>query len=436
MYSSGYPSFREALLFWLKLGIISFGGPAGQIAIMHEFLVEKKRWISPSRFLHALNYCMLLPGPEAQQLATYTGWLLHGVRGGLAAGILFILPSVLVLLVLSALYAEYGTLPWVASFLYGLKPAIVAIVLLAVYRIGTKSISGIVPLVVAIASFCALAVWSLPFPYVVVGALCAGVVVRWLAPEYGRRAVQAMASAEQEGMYLLGSTSSVQHSIQWLRIVRTVGIGGVLWSIPVLVLVFFVPHVDFWTSLVVFFTQAAFVTFGGAYAVLPYVAQVSVERLGWLTRLQMIDGLALGETTPGPLVMVLAFVGFMSGYNHFGNSVPYGALGLLLTTYYTFLPCFLFIFIGAPIIERTRGEENLASALQFISAAIVGVILNLALYFGKAVVFPSGFAIGAIDWLSAAWIVVSVVALHRLHINVMLWIGISAVAGSVWELLV
>lgn len=435
MQDMRYPSFREALLFWAKLGFISFGGPAGQIAIMHEFLVEKKRWISPSRFLHALNYCMLLPGPEAQQLATYTGWLLHGVRGGIASGMLFILPSVLILLVLSALYAEYGALTWVASLFYGLKPAIVAIVLLALYRIGTTSLSGIVPIAIALGSFFALSVLHIPFPYIVAGALCAGALVRWLAPEYGRRTATARDTADQAGEYLLDSNTTYPHRIQWKLVVVPLVLGVVLWCIPAVLLSLFAPHPDFWQSLVVFFTKAAFVTFGGAYAVLPYVAQVSVERLGWLTRLQMIDGLALGETTPGPLVMVLAFVGFMSGYNHFGGSVPYGALGLLLTTYYTFLPCFLFIFIGAPLIERTRGEEKLASVLQFVTAAIVGVILNLAVYFGKAVVFPAGFSLSAVDWWSAVWIVISVVALHRLRLNTMLWIAVSAVAGLVWNLL-
>lgn len=430
-----HPSFREALVFWLKLGCISFGGPAGQIAIMHEFLVEKKRWISPSRFLHALNYCMLLPGPEAQQLATYTGWLLHGVRGGLAAGILFILPSVFILLGLSIAYAEFGSVAWVAALFYGLKPAVVTIIALALYRIGKASLRGFVPISLAVGSFLALAVFGIPFPYIILAALGFGLLMRVVAPEYVSRENAVRQVAEEE-TYLLNSVV-VQRETQtdWYRLFVAVGIAVFLWLLPFLLLTVWAPDGGFWQTLISFFTRAAFVTFGGAYAVLPYVAQVSVERFGWLTRLQMIDGLALGETTPGPLVMVLAFVGFMGGYNHFGGSVVYGALGLLVTTYYTFLPCFLFVFAGAPFIERTYGEGKLQSVLRFITAAVVGVMANLALYFGRVILFPGGVSVAGIDWFAVVWIGVSIVALYRFHVRMPLWIAASAVAGLLYSML-
>lgn len=428
-----HPSFREALVFWLKLGCISFGGPAGQIAIMHEFLVEKKRWISPSRFLHALNYCMLLPGPEAQQLATYTGWLLHGVRGGLAAGILFILPSVFILLGLSIAYAEFGSVAWVAALFYGLKPAVVTIIALALYRIGRASLRGFVPVGLAVGSFLALAVFGIPFPYIILGVLGFGLLMRFIAPEYASRENLVRQVAEED-TYLLNSVVVQREThTDWPRLFTAVGIAVFLWLLPFLLLTIWAPDVDFWQTLISFFTRAAFVTFGGAYAVLPYIAQVSVERFGWLTRLQMIDGLALGETTPGPLVMVLAFVGFMGGYNHFGGSIAYGSLGLLITTYYTFLPCFLFVFAGAPFIERTYGEGKLHSVLRFVTAAVVGVMANLALYFGKVVLFPGGLSVAGIDWFAVVWVGISVVALYRFQVRMPLWIAVSAVAGLLYS---
>ncbi len=427
MQSLSFPSFREALYFWLKLGCISFGGPAGQIAIMHEFLVERKRWISPSKFLHALHYCMLLPGPEAQQLATYIGWLLHGVRGGLAAGILFILPSVFILLGMSIAYAEYGTVQWVAALFDGLKPAVVAIVLLALYRIAKKSLSGVLPVVVALAAFLALAVVHVPFPYVILGALTIGTIYHIATPSDRRE--RADEKLYDETGYVINSTWQRTEQPIWKTLFLIIGSTLVLWFVPFLFLLSTAPDGSFWQTLVWFFTRAAFVTFGGAYAVLPYVAQVSVERFGWLSRVQMIDGLAMGETTPGPLVMVLAFVGFMGGYNHFGGSAGYGALALVATVYYTFLPCFLFIFAGAPIIERTHGDATVTSVLRFVTPAVVGVMLSLAVYFGTAVVFPHGVALAGIDWFAVVWIALSVAALHYGRVNMIMWIAISAVVG-------
>lgn len=428
------PTFREALVFWLKLGWISFGGPAGQIALMHDFLVERKRWVSPSKFLHALNYCMLLPGPEAQQLATYIGWLLHGVRGGLAAGLLFIAPSVCILLVLSTVYAVYGSVQWVAALFGGLKPAVVAIVVLALYRVAVKSLSGVLPVAIALLAFLALAVVHIPFPAIILAALVVGAVYYRVYPHGHVQAESKELQGEVE--YVINSVSHrnlsrTALSSVWKNAVAVLCVCAVLWILPLVLLVWLAPDGSFWQRLVWFFTRAAFITFGGAYAVLPYVAQVSVERFGWLSRLQMIDGLAMGETTPGPLVMILAFVGFMGGYNHFGGSVGYGALGLLTTVYYTFLPCFFFIFAGAPFIERTQGDVAVKSVLRFVAPAVVGVMLSLALYFGAAVLFPYGFSLARVDWFALVWILLSLVALYRFRVNMILWIAVSAVAGLV-----
>ena len=413
-------AFRDALRFWLKLGFISFGGPAGQIAIMHEYVVERRQWLSEERFLHALNYCMLLPGPEAQQLATYIGWLLHGVRGGLAAGILFVLPSAVLLFGLSWAYVAWGALPAVARVLYGLKPAVVAIVLGALFKISQKSLRTPLHWGVAALSFVALALARVPFPVVVLGAIFIGIVVqRWRPTWLGGAAPAEPALAHRKTRYSFQPSG---------RILRLLAVSVILWLLPLALAGVLTGDWAFWRQLTIFFTTAAFVTFGGAYAVLPYVAQVAVEQLGWLTRLEMIDGLALGETTPGPLIIVLVFVGFMGAWRHGGHSVAWGAAGLALTAFYTFLPSFLFIFIGAPLIERTRQDERIKATLGVVTAAVVGVILNLALYLGRAVVWPQA-ATQPIDWFSVVWILLSVIALRWLKVNMIIWIVVSAVAG-------
>ena len=450
MSSPQKPSFKEAFFFWLKLGFISFGGPAGQIAIMHEFLVEKKRWISESRFLHALNYCMLLPGPEAQQLATYTGWLLHGMRGGLAAGILFVLPSVLILLALSIVYALYGKIEWVASMFYMLKPAVVAIVIVALFRIGSKALKGILPVLFAISSFISIFVFNVPFPLIIISVIILALLLKWLAPSLVQSKSDEQQAAMDEANYFINRDTRLSHAgFSGKRLAMQIITAFILWVIPFLILS---ANSDFWKTISLFFTKTALITFGGAYAVLPYVAQVSVEKYGWLNNLQMIDGLALGETTPGPLIMVLAFVGFMAGFNTFGGSVLHGTAGLLITVYYTFLPCFLFIFAGAPVIERTQQNPNVKAVMNLISAAVVGVILNLTIYFGMAVVLPdpsghaaystvTSFTTGpgitwtstvrsiTTDYVALAWIIISFFALYRFKVNMILWIGISAAAG-------
>jgi chromate transporter len=425
------PSFKEAFWFWLKLGFISFGGPAGQIAIMHEFLVEKKKWISESRFLHALNYTMILPGPEAQQLATYTGWLLHGPKGGLVAGIFFVLPSMFILLALSSLYVTFGNIPWVYAMFDGLKPAVMAIVILALFKIGKKSLHTAFHFIVAGAAFVGMYFFNIPFPYIIIGALLVAFVARKAFPQLFKQTAAAQEQlAKDEEQYFINRNHFLPDAgFKAKRLFKQVATATVLWIIPFGLFYALTSDFTFWKELSLFFTKAAFVTFGGAYAVLPYVAQVSVEKLHWLTELQMIDGLALGETTPGPLVMVLVFVGFMAGYNHSGGSLLMGSLGLFATTFFTFLPCFLFIFVGAPIIEKTRENERIKQALTMVTAAVVGVILNLTIYLGKAVIFPKELAFDQINVVTLGWIVVSFVAMYRFKVNMMTWIGASALFG-------
>ncbi len=424
-----HPSFREALLFWLKLGFISFGGPAGQIAIMHEYLVEKKKWISERKFLNALNYCMILPGPEAQQLATYSGWLLHGVRGGLAAGILFILPSVFILLGLSFVYVTFGETPVLNSILDFLKPAVIAIVILALLKIAKKSLVSPMHYILAALAFGCIYFLNIPFPSIVFGSIIIGAIsIQFFPKAFEINIHNEDLQKNTEAGYVVNQYSVVKGlGLPIKRLVLQIIGGLLLWCAP-LVIVYWSNIVDFnfWKHLSLFFTKAAFVTFGGAYAVLPYVAQVSVETYGWLTKLQMIDGLALGETTPGPLIMVLAFVGFMAGYNSFAGSMGMAALGLGLTTYYTFLPSFLFIFAGAPLIERTQSNTYLKTLFGFATAAVTGVILNLGIYFGKAVIIPSP---PVVLWIPLLWTIISFIALRYLKINMIVWIGVSLFIG-------
>ncbi|MBX7107300.1 MAG: chromate efflux transporter [Chitinophagales bacterium] len=430
------PTFRAALKFWINLGFISFGGPAGQIAIMHEFLVDKKKWISDSKFLHALNYCMILPGPEAQQLATYTGWMLHGTIGGLAAGILFVLPSMFILLGLSAVYVSFGNLPWVFAIFSGLKPAVIAIVILALIKIGKKSLLSTFHYFVAFAAFVCIFFFNVPFPLIIVGAIVTATISRRFFPIFfesnNKKTIQNEESEKE--YYINKHTISPNTGFNPLRLLKQLSMGILLWLTPLVAFYFLTSDFAFWKKLSLFFTQAAFVTFGGAYAVLPYVAQVSVGQFKWLTNLQMIDGLALGETTPGPLIMVLVFVGFMAGYNHFGSSLLMGTLGLLTTTFYTFLPCFLFILAGAPIIERTQENKQIKQILALVTAAVVGVILNLTIYLARAVIFPTNISLAGLDLITLGWTIISFIAMYRFKIGMITWIGVSAVFGLVYYL--
>lgn len=427
------PTFKEALKFWFKLGFISFGGPAGQIAIMHEFLVDKKKWISNSRFLHALNYCMLLPGPEAQQLATYSGWLLHGTWGGLAAGILFVLPSMLILLGMSIIYVSFGNVPWIQAAFNGLKPAVVAIVILAVIKIGKKALSLPLHYIIAAVAFILIYFLNVPFPLIILWAIVTAILVRKFSPTWLEQKNNGKSQKEEDecSYYINKSTVIENTGFSLKRLIKQVSSAVFLWLTPLILFYYLTADFAFWKELTLFFSKAAVVTFGGAYAVLPYVAQVSVEKLKWLTELQMLDGLALGETTPGPLVMVLAFVGFMAGFNHFESSLLMGTIGLVVTTFYTFIPSFLFILTGAPIIERTQDDIRIKNILTLVTAAVVGVVLNLAIYLGKAVVFNGNFSWESIGWIPLSWMIVSIIALYKFEIGMIKWIGISAIFGII-----
>jgi chromate transporter len=418
------PLFREALRFWWKLGWISFGGTAAHIAIMHDDLVEKKRWISNESFLHALSHCMILPGPEAQQLAIYIGWKLHGRKGGLVAGALFVLPSMFVLLVLSVVYARFGNLPWIIAMFSGLKPAVIALVILALYRIASRALHGIVRWLVAGVAFASMFFFNVSIPWTMLGAIALGVALTSLRPDH---------KDDDQNDYLIRSDSLQQERAPILKpLIKLTVIALLLWLMPLPFLYFFGDDFHFWRSLILFFTKTAFVTIGGSYTVIPYVAQVTVSKLHWLSKLQMVDGFALAETTPGPLIIVVAFVGFMAGYNHFHGSLLMGTLGLLATTFYTFLPCFLFVFAGAPLVEKTEGKPLIRNVLGLITAVVVGAILDLTLFLGKSVIFPSGIvAARSLDAISAAWVILSLVLLKRGKMNVAHLILLSVIFGVV-----
>ena len=439
--------FSEALKFWFKLGCVSFGGPAGQIAIMHRELVEQKRWISERRFLHALNYCMLLPGPEAQQLATYIGWLMHRGWGGIVAGGLFVLPSLFILIALSWIYLAFGDVRWVAGLFYGIKPAVAAIVLHAVYRIGSRTLKKPqeVPLLWAITaiSFLAIAVLDVPFPWVVLGAGLAGFVGGRLVPGQFGGAGGHDAAANSYGPALIDdATPTPPHALfNRARLAKVLGIGAALWLLPMGWLVAAHGWDSTLVSMGIFFSKAALLTFGGAYAVLPYVYQGAVEHYQWLTGPQMIDGLALGETTPGPLIMVVTFVGFVGGWTRqvLGpDSVFLGAaLAALVVTWFTFLPSFVFILAGGPLVESTHGRLQFTAPLTAITAAVVGVIASLAVFFiGHIARRPgaSGWAGGDLDIAALVLMVLATLALFRFKLGVIPVIAGCAGAGLVLRL--
>ena len=424
----------EAFRFWLKLGFISFGGPAGQIAIMHAELVERRRWISEKRFLHALNYCMVLPGPEAQQLATYIGWLMHRTWGGVVAGALFVLPSLFILIALSWVYIAFGHLPVVEGLFYGIKPAVTAIVLQAAHRIGSRALQNGVLWAIAGAAFVAIFALQLPFPLIVAGAALTGYLGGKLAPDKFRVGGGHSTAAKHFGPAVIDDhTPTPEHArfsrarVAWLMLA-----GLMLWETPMLVLWSIYGWEGTLTQMGWFFTKAALLTFGGAYAVLPYVYQGAVGHYGWLTPTQMIDGLALGETTPGPLIMVVAFVAFVGGYvtQVFGPEQQFlaGAVAAALVTWFTFLPSFLFILIGGPLVESTHNDLKFTAPLTAITAAVVGVILNLALFFAYHVLWPEGFD-GVFEGASAVIAAAAALALFRFKRGVMEVMAASAVAG-------
>jgi len=432
--------FAEALRFWLKLGFISFGGPAGQIAIMHTELVERRRWISENRFLHALNYCMLLPGPEAQQLATYIGWLLHRGWGGIAAGALFVLPSLFILIALSWIYLVFGDVPVVAGLFYGIKPAVTALVLHAAHRIGTRALKNRWMWGIAAASFVAIFAFDTPFPAIVAAAGLIG----WLGsrrwpPVFALGGGHAGALKGYGPALIDDDTPTPDHArFNGGRLVRVLASGLALWLLGMGTLVAWQGWDATLAQMGWFFTKAALLTFGGAYAVLPYVYQGAVETFQWLSGPQMIDGLALGETTPGPLIMVVAFVGFVGGWNQavLGPDALFAgaALAAAVVTFFTFLPSFLFILAGGPLVEATHGKLGFTAPLSAITAAVVGVILNLALFFAYHVWWPQGFD-GAFDAVSAAITVAAAVALFRFKVGVLPLLAACAVAGLAVTLL-
>lgn len=432
-------SFWQAFVFWLKLGFISFGGPAGQIAIMHAELVERRRWISEKRFLHALNYCMLLPGPEAQQLAIYIGWLLHRTWGGIVAGSLFVLPSLFILIALSWVYIAFGDQPLVAGLFYGIKPAVTAIVVQAAHRIGSRALKNHWLWGIAAASFVAIFALNVAFPIIVAGAALIGYVGGRFAPAQFQTGGHNQAGKSYGVALIDDDTPTPAHAqFRWPRLVQVVVIGVALWLIPMGLLTFGLGWQHTLTQMGWFFTKAALLTFGGAYAVLPYVYQGAVAHYGWLSSAQMMDGLALGESTPGPLIMVVAFVAFVGGYLKavFGPDALFlaGAVAAMLVTWFTFLPSFVFILIGGPLVESTHDDLKFTAPLVAITAAVVGVILNLALFFAYHVLWPQGFA-GHFDGVSALIAFAAALALFRYKANAIHVIAACAVLGLIIKVL-
>jgi chromate transporter len=438
----------EAFWVWLRVAALSFGGPAGQIAVMHRILVDEKRWVSDNRFLHALNYCMLLPGPEAQQLATYIGWLMHRTRGGIIAGGLFILPGIVAIMALSWIYAAFGKVGFVSALFFGLKAAVLAVVLQAVMRVGSKALKNRVMIALAAIAFIGIFFFDVPFPVIVFGAGLIGFVggragLKQFEVGGGHGAKAGMGSAE--GAYLLGDDLPAHGRPSITKSLKVAGIWLVLWLVPVAALLLILGPANTFSQIAVFFSKMAMVTFGGAYAVLAYVAQQAVETFGWLRPGEMLDGLGMAETTPGPLIMVLQFVGFMAAYRDPGTLSPMlaGTLGGLLATWVTFTPCFLWIFLGAPFIEVMRGNKALAGALSAITAAVVGVILNLAIWFGLHTLFrqvqpirAGGFhfdapILSSVDPWALALSVAAIVAMFRFKVGMIPTLAACSAAGVV-----
>lgn len=427
-----HPSRITAFFYWLKLGFISFGGPAGQIGLMHQELVERRRWISERRFLHALNYTMMLPGPEAQQLATYIGWLMHGTWGGIIAGTLFVLPSLGLLILLAWVYLMFGELPTVAGILYGIKPAVIAIVLFATYRIGSRTLRNPLLWSLALAAFVAIFVFSVPFPAIVLSAAIIGYLGHYYLPATFTQKSHAQDNQVDFGPAVIDDDTPPPTfaRFRWSRVATFASMGLALWLIGIALLVQANGWQGTFTQMGWFFSKAALVTFGGAYAVLPYVVQNAVDGFQWLAAEQMIDGLALGETTPGPLIMIVAFVGFLGGWNLAAlgpeQLLAAGMIGALVATFFTFLPSFLFILVGGPAVEATRHDLKFSAPLAAITAAVVGVIANLAVFLAIHVLWPTGL-VGDFEWPAAVLTGIALLALYR-QINM---VAVIAACGCV-----
>jgi chromate transporter len=438
-------SLREALQVWLRVASLSFGGPAGQIAVMHRIVVEEKRWVSESRFLHALNYCMLLPGPEAQQLATYIGWLMHRTLGGIMAGGLFVVPGIIAIMALSYVYAAYGNVPVIVALFFGLKAAVLAIVLEAVVRIGKRALKNNVMVGLAAAAFVGIFFFAVPFPIIIFGAALIGFLGSWS----GARAFQVKSghggSGKQDAVVdsLLGDKLPEHARPSVLRALRAASVWLILWLMPVIALLVSLGTSNVFSEIALFFSKMAMVTFGGAYAVLAYVAQQAVENYGWLKPGEMLDGLGMAETTPGPLIMVLQFVGFVAAFRDPGTLPPMlaGTLGGLLATWVTFTPCFLWIFLGAPFIEVLRDNKALNGALSAITAAVVGVVLNLAIWFALHTIFREvrpvrglGFAfdmpvLTSVEPWALALSVAAIVAIFRFKVGMITTLLVCSAVG-------
>jgi chromate transporter len=433
-------SMATAFWFWLKLGFVSFGGPAGQIAVLHQELVERRRWLSERRFLHALNYCMVLPGPEAQQLVTYIGWLMHKRWGGVVAGTLFVLPSLLILIALSWAYIALGDVPWVAGLFFGIKPAVTAIVVHAAHRIGSRALKNAVLWAIAATSFVAIFALDLPFPLIVGMAAAVGYVGGRFSPQTFQTGGGHAASQASYGPALIDDhTPPPAHAhFSFAALAQVLLAGALLWAVPMGVLCAVFGWQHSYTQMAWFFTKAALLTFGGAYAVLPYVYQGAVSQFAWVTPTQMMDGLALGETTPGPLIMVVAFVGFIGGYVKAllgpEHLLAAGALAACLVTWFTFLPSFIFILAGGPLVEGTHRNLKFTAPLTAITAAVVGVVLNLALFFGYHLLWPQGWD-GALDVRSALMAIGAAVMLFKFKRSVMEVIGVCALLGLAIKLI-
>ncbi len=446
--SPAMPTFREALVVWTKIGFLSFGGPAGQIALMHKVLVEDKRWVSEQRFLNALNYCMLLPGPEAQQLAIYIGWLLHGIRGGIVAGTLFVLPGFCVILALSTLYALFQNTAWLGALFFGLKAAVLAVVIEAVIRVGKRALKNTVMIGLAATAFVAIFAFNTPFPLIVLGAGLIGFFGTKRRPDLftsggGHGSTATGAGKSQAALDVMLDHATPAADLGLGRALKVIAICGALWVAPIVVLGAALGWSSIFPTLAAFFSKMAVVTFGGAYAVLAYVAQQAVETYGWLKPGEMLDGLAMAETTPGPLILVLVYVGFLAAFRDPGLLSPLGAglLGATLTTWVTFVPCLLWIPLGAPHIERLQGNKAISGALAAVTAAVVGVILNLAVWFGLHTLFRQvgTLTFGPLDlawpvWSSldpaaAALALVAMVAMFRFKLGMIPTLGLSAVLG-------
>lgn len=426
-------SLRETTRYWLKLGFISFGGPAGQIAMMHKELVEKKKWIAEDHFLQALNFCMLLPGPEAQQLATYIGWLLNGKWGGIIAGGLFVLPSMFMLWLLSWMYASFGSVPAMAALLYGLKPAVVAIVFEAVLRIGKKSLKTRFLYSLAAAAFIGIYFFHVPFPVIVLSAGFVGYFAGTMMPALFSAAPAG--NSAPAATTVLSEKAAESHGLGWLRFAKVLVVFLALWSLPIVLLGLWRGWNDTFIDIGILFSKAAVVTFGGAYAVLGYISQQAVDNYHWIMPEQMMDGLGLAETTPGPLIMVNQFVGYLAGYYHAQGLPPAlgGAIGGLLTTWVTFIPSFMMIFLLAPYIETLRKNKKLATALSAITASIVGVVLNLAVFFTYHTLVPDA---GGFEWFALAASIVAFIGMQRYSWGMIPVIIGSAAAGYVWKMFV